>query len=52
MVDWTDKENCGHYKDIIDCIQDRVDKIIETEYASDDCLPIAIVSVLWKNNNE
>ena len=52
MVDCTDKENCGHYKDIIDCIQDRVDKIIETEYASDDCLPIAIVSVLWKNNNE
>lgn len=48
-MNYQDKQECGYIEDIIDCIQNRVDVIVNKEYSEDRCLPIFKVSVLWKN---
>lgn len=48
-MNYQDKQECGYIEDIIDCIQNRVDTIVNKEYGGDRCFPIFKVSVLWKN---
>ena len=50
-MSYKDKVECGHYKDIIDCIQERVNILVKKQYESDSCYPIYIVSVLWENDD-
>jgi hypothetical protein len=49
MNDFKHKEDVGHYKDIIDCIQDRIDVLVKDKYGHDECYPDYKVSILWKN---
>ena len=51
MNDFKQKEEIGHYKDIIDCIQERVDVLVNNSYKNDECYPEYKVSILWKNND-
>lgn len=46
------REKIGFYKDIIDCIQDRVDILVKDKYSWDtQCYPEFKVSVLWANED-
>lgn len=45
------KKEIGYYKDILDCIQDGIDKIVEEKYKDDECYPIFCVSSLWINED-
>lgn len=38
--------------DIVQCIQERVDKLVRDKYASDECPPIYTVSVLYEGATE
>ena len=49
--DMKNKQEIGHYKDIIDCIQDRVDILVKNNYSSDQCYPIFKISILYENEN-
>jgi len=42
----------GYMGDIIDCIQEKVDRIAEIQYENDECKPIFNVSVLWEEGDE
>ena len=46
---YEDKQECGHMKDIIDCIQERIHIIVDKYYKTDSCYPVFEVSVLWEN---
>lgn len=41
-----------YYKDIIECIQSEVDKLVEEEYKADKCKPQYVVSILFLNEND
>ena len=45
------REEIGYYKDIIDCIQERVDILVKDNYATDPCYPVFKVSILWENED-
>lgn len=50
LQNYEDKANGGYLKDIIDCIQDGVDTIVEKCYASDEiCPPTFVISILYEN---
>ncbi|QPW62134.1 hypothetical protein [Clostridium botulinum] len=48
-LDDKEKQECGHVKDIIDCIQERVNTIVHKCYFDDNCYPVFKVSILWEN---
>lgn len=50
-MDFEQKELVGFYKDIIDCIQERIDAISKEKYKNDKCFPEFKVSILWINND-
>lgn len=50
-MDIKNKIEIGYYKDILKCIQDKIDFIVKEMYKDDQCPPIYIVSNLWINEN-
>lgn len=48
-MDYKKKLEIGYMDDIIDCIQEKVNKLALNLYEDDKCYPVFKVSVLWKN---